>query len=320
MTRHTRHVRYNKSMFWVTLRRVIKGGWKNFKRNGVVSSAAVLVTAITLSVVTASFLLHALLTSTIATLQDRVDIAIFFSVDAPEDRILNLKSTLEKLPEVATVKYVSADEQVLAFRNRHSDDYLTLQALDELGENPFGGTMVITAKDSTQYEAIANVLEGDTQIARDNAEIIERINFAQNKAVIDRLNRMITAVRQYGFGIIILLSFVSIVIMYTTIRLTLFTMREEIGVMRLVGASNPFIRGPFLVEGILYGFFAWLLTMAIFFLGSYFLSDRIFALTNVDPFSYLLSNFLAVPGLVLLIGVGLGVISSVLAMRRYLSV
>lgn len=307
-------------MFWVTLKRVIKGGWINFKRNGVVSSAAVLVTAITLCVVTFSFLFHAMILSTITTLQQRVDIAVYFSVDAPEDRILALKSTLEKLPEVASVAYQSADDQVLAFRSRHADDYLTLQALDELGNNPFGGSMVVQAKDSSQYEAIANILEGDTQIARDNASIIERINYAQNKNVIDRLNKLIVSVREYGFGIITLLSMVSIVIMYTTLRLTLFTMREEIGVMRLVGASNAFIRAPFVVEGMLYGFFAWLLTMAVFLLGGYFLGDRIATLTNINPYHYLISNFFVVPGLVLAIGLGLGIISSVLAMRRYLSI
>lgn len=306
-------------MFWVTIKRVIKGGWINFKRNGVVSSAAVLVTAITLSVVTASFLFHAMLLSTIDTLQQRVDIAIYFSIDAPEDRILTLKSTLEKLPEVALVTYESADDQVLAFRTRHADDYLTLQALDELGGNPFGGAMVIQAKDSTQYEAIARVLQGDTQIARDNAQIIERINYEQNKTVITRLNKLIVSARDYGLGIILVLAFVSIVIMYTTIRLTIFTMKEEIGVMRLVGASNQFIRAPFLVEGMLYGFFAWLVTMALFLVGGYFLGEKLQLITHVNPYQYLLGNFLVVPGLVLLIGLVLGSISSLLAMRKYLT-
>lgn len=87
-------------MFWITLKRVFKSGWINFKRNGLVSSAAVLVTTITLSFITALFLFNAVLSSTIISLQDKVDIAVYFTVDAPEDRILELKETLIKTPEV----------------------------------------------------------------------------------------------------------------------------------------------------------------------------------------------------------------------------
>ena len=199
-------------MFWIRLQRVIKSGWINFRRNGLVSYAAILVTTITLSVATGIFLFQAVLVNTIAQVQQKVDIAVYFTVDAPEEGIIDLEATLQKLPEVATVTYSSADDQVLQFRARHTDDYLTLQALDELGDNPFGGSLLIKAKDSTQYEAIAKVLEGDNQIARDNASIIERINYSQNKVVIDRLNNLIKNVRDIGFAITVILALISVVI------------------------------------------------------------------------------------------------------------
>lgn len=307
-------------MFWITIKRVLKGGWINFKRNAVVSTAAVLVTTITLSTVLGIFIFRATLVSTITTLQNKVDIAVFFTVSAPEDQILALKGTLEKLPEVASVNYQSADEEVLAFRDRHADDYLTLQALDELGDNPFGGSITISAKDSTQYEAIKQVLEGDTQVAREYAPIIERTNYGQNKTVIDRLNRLITATREYGLATILLLSLVSIMIMYTTVRLTIYMAREEIAVMRLVGASGGFVRAPFLVEGMFYGFFAWLLTTVLFLGTTYFVGPALQGLLGFNLFTYLVHNILFLSGSVLLVGVFLGVVSSFIAVRRYLNV
>ncbi len=307
-------------MFWITLQRVIKSGWKNFRRNGLVSYAAILVTTITLSVVTALFLFQAVLSAAIVEVQNKVDIAIYFTVSAPEEQILDLQEELQKLPEVASVEYSSADEQVMAFRDRHADDYLTLQALDELGDNPFGGNLRVMARDSTQYEAIARVLEGDSQIARDNATIIERINYSQNKVVIDRLNTLIDNAKRSGLVISTILALISIVIMYTTIRLTIYMAREEIGIMRLVGASSAYVRAPFVVEGILYGLFAWVLTQLMFLLLTYFLGTRLVGILGINVFEYYTGHLFTIGGSVLLVGVFLGIVSSLLAVRRYLNV
>jgi cell division transport system permease protein len=307
-------------MFWVRLQRVIKSGWINFRRNSLVSYAAILVTTITLSVVTAIFLFQAVLTNTIAQVQDKVDIAVYFTVNAPEESILALEATIKKLPEVAYVNYSSADEQVLQFRTRHADDYLTLQALDELGDNPFGGSILIKAKDSTQYESIAKVLEGDNQIARDNAQIIERINYSQNKLVIDRLNSLIKNVRDIGLAVTFVLGLISIIIVFTTVRLTIYMARDEIGIMRLVGASTAYVRAPFIVGGLLYGFFAFIISVIIFLPLTYFLGTNTTDVIGFNIYSYYLSHFFSIGGTVLLTGVLLGAISSYLAVRRYLNV
>jgi cell division transport system permease protein len=307
-------------MFWITLKRIIKSGWLNFRRSGLVSSASVLVTTITLSVITALFLFNAALSSMILSLQDKVDIAVYFTVDAPEERILSLKQTLEKMPEVQSVNYVSADEEVLAFRDRHTSDYLTIQALDELGNNPFGGSISIKAKDSAQYESISALLEGDSAIARDNSQIVERINFAQNKTVIERLNMLISGARKGGSATTIILALISIVIMYTTVRLTIYMSREEIGVMRLVGASGAYVRGPFIVEGMLYGLFAWIITILLFLPITYIVTRQIGSLMTMNLYQYFVSHFFTDGLLVLLVGLSLGAFSSFLAARKYLNV
>jgi cell division transport system permease protein len=307
-------------MFWIRVKRVLRSGWINFRRNGLVSYAAILVATITLSVITALFLFQAVLQTAITNLQDRVDIAVYFTVDAPEENILALKDTLENLPEVSTVDYSSADEEVLDFRERHADDYLTLQALDELGDNPFGGALRIKAKDSTQYEAIAKVIEGDSEIARDNSQIIERVNYSQNKMVIDRLNTLIAGADRVGLAITLILSLVSIIIMYTTIRLTIYISREEIGIMRLVGASGAYVRAPFMVEGMLYGAFAWILSTLIFLPVTYIIGSRTVDILGINIYDYYISHFFSIGLLVLLIGLFLGVVSSLIAVRRYLNV
>ncbi len=307
-------------MFWVRLQRVLKSGWNNFKRNGLVSYAAILVTTITLCVATGILLFQALLGNAIEQVQQKVDIAVYFTVDAPEESILDLQATLEKLPEVAAVTYTSADEQVLAFRDRHADDYLTLQALDELGDNPFGGSLLVKAKDSTQYEAIAKVLQGDSQIARDNASIIERINYSQNKVVIDRLNMLISNARSVGGAVTFVLALISIVIVYTTVRLTIYTAKEEIGIMQLVGASESYVRAPFIVGGLLYGVFAFLISVAIFLPLTYFLGRHATDVLGFNIYSYYISHIFSIGGIVLGIGLLLGAISSILAVRKYLNV
>ncbi|MDB5188762.1 MAG: cell division protein cell division transport system permease protein [Candidatus Nomurabacteria bacterium] len=307
-------------MFWVRLKRVIRSGWINFRRNTMVSYAAILVTTITLIVVTTLFLFQAVLNAAILNIQTKVDIAVYFTPTAPEDQILSLEATLQALPEVASVQYISADQQVLAFRDRHNNDYLTLQALDELGNNPFGGLLQINAKDPTQYDAIAQTLEGDNTIARSNSQIIERINYSQNKQVIDQLNNLIFNARRIGLIMTLVLSLVSIIIMHTTLRLTIYMAREEIGIMRLVGASGAYVRAPFLVQGVLYGAFAWLLTNLLFLPLTYIAGLKMTDLLGINLYSYYTSHFFSVSGLVLLIGLVLGVISSLLAVRRYLNV
>ena len=147
------------------LKRVIKGGFLNFKRGGVVSWAAVLVVTITLSVITFIILLQAVLHFSLNQIKDKVDVTIYFTTGAPEDQILALKSSLEQLPEVASVSYTSADDALAQFRDRHESDYPTIQALDELGTNPLGAYLNIKAKDVSQYGDIATFLQSDNAIS-----------------------------------------------------------------------------------------------------------------------------------------------------------
>jgi cell division transport system permease protein len=299
----------------IELKRIIKAGFVSFTRNGLVSFAAVLVLTITLSFITSIILLQSVLFFSLNTIKDKVDITIYFNVGVSEDRILSLKDSLLQLPEVADVTYTSDKEALALFRERHKDDYPTIAALDEIGTNPLGAYLNVKAKDISQYEGIANFLKGDTS----SINIIEKINYHQNKLVIDRLNSLISGAQKLGFLITLILVIISIIITFNTIRLAIFISKEEIGVMRLVGASKMYVRGPFMVEGAMYGIIATVITLILFWPVTYWLGSRMTDFFGFNIYNYYVSNILQILIINLLFGVFLGMIASFLAVRRYLN-
>jgi len=301
------------------LKRIIKAGFINFTRGGLVSFAAVLVSTITLSVITSIILLQAVLYFSLNVIKDKVDVTIYFNVDAPEDKIMLLKSSLEKLPEVANISYTSADEALKLFRDRHSNDYPTIAALDEIGNNPLGAYLNVKAKEISQYESIANFMKSDNALVLGSANIIDKVNYHQNKLVIDRLNNIIRSAQKLGFLVTLLLIIISIIITFNTIRLTIFISKEEISVMRLVGASKMRVRGPFMIEGAIYGIIATLITLILFWPITAWLGGNMTNFLGFDLYHYYIANLFQIFAIVLLSGILLGMISSFLAIRRYLN-
>ncbi|MFA5999935.1 MAG: permease-like cell division protein FtsX [Candidatus Paceibacterota bacterium] len=303
----------------VSFKRIIKGGLMNFRRNGVVSWAAVLIVSVTLSVITTLILLQAVLNFSLNQIKDKVDVTIYFNVGASEEKILTMKDSLAKLPEVADVSYTSAADALKAFRERHSEDYPTIQALDEIKDNPLGAYLNVKAKEISQYESIANFLKSDNALALGYDSIIDKVNYHQNKLVIERLNSIISGAQKLGFLITLLLVVISIVITFNTIRLTIFISKEEIGVMRLVGASKMGVRGPFMIEGAVYGTVATLVTMFLFWPITFWLGKNMTNFLGINVYDYYLSNFFSIFAIILLSGILLGIISSFLAIRKYLN-
>jgi cell division transport system permease protein len=299
------------------LKRIIKAGFINFKRGGLVSVAAVLVVTITLSVITAIILLQAVLYFSLDAIKDKVDVTIYFNVDAPEDKIFSLRKSLEKLPEVDFVSYTSAKEAEQNFRSRHANDYSTIAALDEIGFNPLGATLNVKTKEVSQYEAIANFLKSDNALALGSANIIDHPSY--NKHVIDRLNNIISGAQKLGFLITIVLIVIAIIVTFNTIRLTIFISKEEIGVMRLVGASKMRVRGPFMVEGAIYGVVSTIMTLLAFFPITIWLGRNMTNFLGINMYDYYIENILQIFAIILLSGILCGVISSFWAVRKYLN-
>lgn len=308
-------------MFWVNTKRIIKAGFVNFWRNGSVSFSAVFVTIVALFMIGSTILLTAFLGTALAELEDKIDINIYLTSDAEENEILDLKKKLETLPEVKEITYVSRDEALEAFRTRHEDDHRIIQALDEIGENPLTAVLNVKAKEPSQYEGIAAALGGRAVLSPDLLSIVNKVNYNDNKVAIERLSRLIVGVKKLGAIVTAAMIAISVLITFNTIRLAIFIARDEIAVMRLVGGTNGYVRGPFVVEGIMYGLVAGILTVIFFYPITYWLKSTTQGFYGgIDLLHYFVANFVEIFFIIILSGVVLGALSSYLAVRKYLSI
>lgn len=309
-------------MTWIKIKRVIRSGFFSFWRNGFVSLSSITVMMVTLFVIGATIFSGVILRSTLNQIKEKVDINVYFLTTAEEADVLEMKENLEKLPEVAPpIVYVSREDALAEFRKKHANDEITLQALDELGDNPFGATLNIRAKEPSQYETIANFLDSNSALSEGGDVIIDKVNYYQNKDVIDRLTRVINSANKLGFILTILLISISILITFNTIRLVIYMSRDEISVMRLVGASTGYIRGPFFVAGAIYGFISAIITLILFYPVTMWLggtTENFFVGLNI--FHYYANNFGQIFLIIVGSGIAIGSISSFLAVRKYLKI
>jgi len=307
-------------MEWMLTKRMLVSGWKNFARGGAVSAATVLIMTVTLAIISSLIFLSALLSFTLGAIKDKVDVSVYFVTTASENEILAVKDQLEQLPQVSDVAYTSAADALIAFRARHANDQLTLQALDELGDNPLDASLSVRAKDTSEYESIVRFLEASPALSASGSSIVDRINYAQNKEVIDRLSLAIQATREIGFAVVILFAIASILIAFATIRLAIYTAKDEVAVMRLVGASNMYIQGPFIVTGVITGLIAALLVLLLLWPTTWYAGAKTegwFGGFNIA--SYYGDNLAFIFAILICSGIMLGAVASVFAIRKYLT-
>ncbi len=278
-------------MILTSFQRILRAGAIGVWRNSFISLASIFVMTMTVSIIGSLMFLSALIGQFVSYVENKVDVNVYFVTTAPESAVLDLKAQLEALPEVAFVAYATREENEQTFRARHEDDRDIVGALDELGENPFGASLSIKANDSVQFESIYQFVK-DTQDAEVGVPTIDYINYERNKAVIDQLTVVTDYVERFGLIVIIVFVLASIVITFNTIRLAIYSSRDEIGVVSLI----------------------------IFFPLSYALRGASESLFNADIFSYYLTHLPLFILVLILSGALLGAVSSYLAVRKYLSV
>ncbi len=306
---------------WTTIKRVIVSGIKNFVRSGTVSFATVLIMMVTLFIIGTLIFLSALLNYTVTNIRNKVDINVYFVTTAAPSDIAALQHKLTQLPQVQSVSYTSRAQALTEFRARHENDQLTLQALNELGTNPLDATLSIKAKEPSQYENIVNFLNTGPALSAGGTSIIDRINYEQNKTVINRLSLVINTTQKVGTAIVLLFAIASIIISLATVRLAIYTARDEISVMRLVGASNAYIRGPFIIAGVIAGILAAIIVLLLFLPATWYIGGLTTTwFGGFNFFSYYRDNLLMLSTVLFGTGVLLGGTASFLAIRRYLTV
>lgn len=297
-----------------TLARILKYGLQLFYRHGWLTIATITVMVIALIMYQALILFGVVTDTATASLRDKIDIAVYFKTSSVEDDILNIEKSLKGLPEVKSVEYVSRDKALELFKETHKDDPNINQALAELDSNPLRASLNIKAKDTNDYPTIAAYLENEGF-----QTVVEKVTYTQNKVAIDRLNKLVDTMRKVGLSITIFLALAASLVAFNTIRLAIYSNREEIGIMRLVGAANSFIKGPYLFSGILYGAVGALVTTifmipAVNFASPYFQAF----IPEMNLANYFYSNIASLFLYLLMFGTGLGIVSSWIAIRRYL--
>ncbi len=222
------------------------------------------------------------------------------------------------MQHVKNVDYVSADKALEMFAETHRDNELIQDALNEIGENPLGPVLIIKADSIDNYPLILQSIK-DFKID----ELAKEIDYDDHEIIINRIELVSQKIRQFSLILSIVFTIISLLVVFNTIRIGIYVHRDEIGIMKLVGASNWFIRGPFLVESILYAIFGCLIFWIVFYLLIGFINPMVagfFAEIDFSIIDYLTSNFLFIFGFEILVIIVLNIISSLLAMNRHLKV
>jgi cell division transport system permease protein len=232
---------------------------------------------------------------------------------------------------VASTIYVSNDAALANFEAKWQNNALIMQGLKEVGDNPFPASLNIKAKDPSQYGNIANFLMSKNPTDTTGTTIIDKVNYQENKLIIDRLSAIIPTVETSGSIIAVIFVLVALIVVFNTIRLIVYAAKDEISVMKLVGASNLYVRGPFVISGIMYGIVSAIITLVLMAVFAYWSDAVVLKLAGVDVASnfslivnvlssYFVKNFGQIFILIMGSGIILGGVSSYVAARRYLRV
>ena len=258
--------------------RIVKFAWQSLGRNLWLTIMTVVVLSVTLFSVNVLLSLNVVTGAVAKSLENRIDVSVYVKAAATDDQKNSLRSYLVGLPQTATVRTVSPEDALAAFRSRHANDPEVLKALDEVGENPLGATYVVTARSLDQYPAIIAAL--DHPAYRD---LITEKNFEDYSTLIAKVQDIRDRVSGFGYSLLAVFALLAMIVMVNVVRVAIFTHKEEIGIMKLVGASGSFIRGPYLVESVILSFLALLISSAALAAAAYFGSPYLASFLGTDP-------------------------------------
>lgn len=302
-------------MNFTTLPRLFKAGFVSFYRNGWLSVAATGIVTFTLVLISIFVLLMLLGQNVITSIQQKIDVEVFFNDTAKTADIQTLQQQLQSQENAQSVKFISKKDALEIYRGQSDRNRKLVEQISE-EENPLPASLQLKAKDPDRLDSFNPVLESDFA-----KPLIQSRSDKENRDIIQRLQRIISFIRSIGLFISGVVLVFSILVVFNTIRITIFSRRKEIEIMRLVGASNWYIRGPFLLEGVIYGLIATVVAMLVVYLVvvtfgpalSQYLRD-----INEDVPAYFRNNIPVILLVQLVTGIGVGVLSSLIAIRRHL--
>lgn len=303
---------------FISLARAVKFAFQQMRRNLWLSVATITLLILPLLSINIILGLSALAQAASASIQDKVDVSIYFKTTTTNDQVQSVRESLLSMNEVKQADFVSREGALERFKARHADDPTILESLNELAENPFGATLAVKARSIENYPKIMTALEQPAY-----SDLIEEKNFDDHRETISRIDNLMKNVRSFGAAVAALFGLIAVLIVLNSIRMAIYTHREEIGIMRLVGAGGWFIRGPFLFEALFFSLVAIIITLLIIYPSINMLQpylNNLFEGMDVDMLRYFNHNFLLIFGGEFLGIVILTFLSTALAIRRYLKV
>jgi cell division transport system permease protein len=300
-----------------TLWRMFKFGLQGFTRNIWLSVVTILIVVLNLFLMSLVSGLNIVGQQTLSAVRQKVNLSVYFTATTSESRVNEVRQDLLKLPDVQSIRLVSRAEHLDQLKKAKPE---VSAAIDALGDNPLGAGLVISAKTLDGYGAIAKALKADQY-----KTIIENTgnDFSTNQTVISRLSLIVKKVQTASYWLTALFAVIAVLMVFNTIRVAIYSQREEIGIMKLVGASDAFVRGPFVVTSIIYGLIAALAVTGILIPLLTIINPKLqifFAGYDINVLSYVRANFWAILGLEVVIGCALSAVSSLFAIGRYLRV
>lgn len=308
-------------MIGISFWRVCRAAVQNFFRNFWLSLATTVVMTLTVLIVLFLYFANVFGLAVLQAIEQKVDLSVQFRDSATDEQIQMVARQVESRSDVQSVKVISRDEALELFKRRHADRPFIEESLRELEENPLPASMFVLATEPQHYERIAEILGGEQY-----RDVIAEVSYKDSREVFQKLISLIATVKNAALGVTVLFAVLVVLIMFNTIRLAIYSFREEIDIMRLVGASRWFIRGPFVVESLLVAMAAVAAATGITQpalraasprLQQYFFAD----LTSSQPFDiyrYALDHWPTIIGIQLALALSLAIFSSLIAIQRYL--
>ncbi len=294
-------------------KRVFKEGWISFKRNAWLTVATIGVLSLSLFIIGSTLFIGMSANQLIKNIEKNVNISIYFKNNVSAERIDEIKKNIEQREELFSVEYVSKETALEKFSKNNENNETISEALKEIGENPLFSSLILTAKNQSQYEQLARYMEDTFK------DEIDRVNYGKNKVVIARLGNVVLVMQKIGLTVGLIFILIAILMTFSAIRISLYARKKEFDIMRLVGASNLYIKIPPIFEGMLYGFFSALVAIIFIFAVSY---SGVPMISGVMPkeemMQFYMSNLWKIGGLVMIMGLLIGIISSMISIRKYL--
>lgn len=299
----------------VSAARVVKFAFKDLWRNLGLSLMTVSILMLTYLSLNLLVIVNFFTDAAIQAVENRVDVSVYFGPDVSDERILGVRGDLVSLPEVKDVQFISRDQALAQFRKNHADQPEILAALQEVGENPLGAVLVIKARDAASYGPILEALDSPSVKSLVADKTVE-----DHRLLIERLTTVTDRIQRAALGLSLVFALISLLIVFNTIRVAIYIHREEIAIMRLVGASGNFVRLPFLIETFIFNVVALAVVAALLYpaLGVIEPAARAFFDADISLAAYYRAHWLQIFGYQLGIVTLLSMVATGLSMGRYL--